>query len=414
MAVRSPLRLVGCPDCGLIQSLPAVAHGCVAECVRCAHALGHPLRPGSEESSVDFETPLAFAITGLLLLVPAILFPLLGLSAFGILRRAWLPSGADALWHAGFGLLATAVMLFSIAIPALYLLLMIRVLLPLRSSSATAGLGRVFRWALQLRPWAMLEVYLVGCCVGYSRLQSIGPLDIGVGGWCLLGATVAMFLLKVLLDEHSVWDALLRADAPVVPARPVSCHVCAMVLEAPAEPAACPRCAATLRPREADSMGRTLVLVFTGALLYLPANLLPVIRIERFGREQPSTILGGVRELIISGLWPLAVLVFTASILVPMLKLIGLGVMMLATRLRSRRWLLGRTRLYRLIEFVGRWSSIDLFMISILVALVQFGTLTSVRPDTGAMAFAAVVILTMLASRCFDPRVMWEAAERAS
>jgi paraquat-inducible protein A len=153
--------------------------------------------------------------------------------------------------------------------------------------------------------------------------------------------------------------------------------------------------------------------VIAGFLLYLPANVLPVLSVERFGRVEPNTILSGVRELITLGLWPLAILVFAASILIPLAKLFGLSMMLLMTHFRSRRWLVGRTQLYRFIDFIGRWSSIDLFMISILVALVQFGNLTRVRPQGGAVAFAAVVIVTMLASRCFDPRVMWDATERS-
>jgi paraquat-inducible protein A len=146
----------------------------------------------------------------------------------------------------------------------------------------------------------------------------------------------------------------------------------------------------------------------------LPANALPVLSIERFGHEDPNTIIGGVHELITSGLWPLAAVVFTASILVPLMKLFGLSLMLVLTRWRSHRWLIGRTRLYRFIDFIGRWSNIDLFMISILVALVQFGTLTRVRPEAGALAFAAVVVVTMIASRCFDPRVMWDEAVDAT
>jgi paraquat-inducible protein A len=135
------------------------------------------------------------------------------------------------------------------------------------------------------------------------------------------------------------------------------------------------------------------------------------LSIERFGRAEPSTILGGVRELIQNDLWPLAIVVFTASIVVPLSKLLGLTLMLILTRMHSGRWLLARTRLYRTIDLIGRWSNIDLFMISLLVALVQFGTLTTVRPEPGAIAFATVVVVTMIASRCFDTRLMWDAAE---
>jgi paraquat-inducible protein A len=112
-------------------------------------------------------------------------------------------------------------------------------------------------------------------------------------------------------------------------------------------------------------------------------------------------------------LWPLAIIVFTASVVVPLVKLFGLSLMLVMTGLRSRRWLVGRTRLFRFIDRIGRWSNIDVFMISILVALVQFGALTSVRPEPGAIAFAAVVIVTMIASRSFDARVMWDAGRAA-
>jgi paraquat-inducible protein A len=150
--------------------------------------------------------------------------------------------------------------------------------------------------------------------------------------------------------------------------------------------------------------------VLCGFLLYIPANLLPVLTIERYGQVQTNTIMGGVQELMRSGLWPLAAIVFAASIVIPLAKLCGLSWMLLLTRRRSARFLRARTRLYRAIDVVGRWSNIDVFMISLLVALVQFGALTHVQAQPGALAFAAVVIVTMVAVKSFDARLMWDAA----
>ena len=144
--------------------------------------------------------------------------------------------------------------------------------------------------------------------------------------------------------------------------------------------------------------------------LYIPANIYPVLTVVQLGSGQPSTILGGVRELIDYGLWPLAALVFFASVAVPVLKLVGLTVLLITTQRRSRDHLRDRTVLYRIVDAIGRWSMIDIFMESILVALVQFGVIASVYPGAGAIAFAAVVILTMLAARGFDPRLMWDNA----
>jgi paraquat-inducible protein A len=163
-------------------------------------------------------------------------------------------------------------------------------------------------------------------------------------------------------------------------------------------------------PSTRVSLGVTTVLVIAGLLLYIPANVLPVLQIERYGDIEKNTILGGVVELVHYDLWPLAVIVFMASVVVPLAKLFGLAWLLWQTQRRSPNLLLQRTRAYRFIEAIGRWSNIDVFTISILAALVQFGFLTRVRPEQGALAFAGVVLITMIAAQCFDPRAMWRAA----
>lgn len=146
------------------------------------------------------------------------------------------------------------------------------------------------------------------------------------------------------------------------------------------------------------------------AILYLPANLYPVLTVVQLGAGQPSTILGSVRELLSGGQWPLAALVFVASIAVPVLKLTGLVILLVGTQRRHHGHLRDRTSLYRFVDAIGRWSMIDILMASILVALVQFGALVTINSNVGAIDFASVVILTMLAAHSFDPRLMWDAA----
>lgn len=158
-------------------------------------------------------------------------------------------------------------------------------------------------------------------------------------------------------------------------------------------------------------MRRTAAFVIAGYLLYIPANTLPVLTIVRFGREDPNTILSGVMELIHNHLWPLAVIVFAASIVLPLIKLFGLTWMLIATRVKSRQLLVARTRLYRTIDLVGRWSNIDVFMVSVLVAILQFGALTAVHAGDGLVAFAAVVVITMIATVFFDSRLMWDTGQ---
>jgi paraquat-inducible protein A len=172
----------------------------------------------------------------------------------------------------------------------------------------------------------------------------------------------------------------------------------------------CPRCGFRLRDRKPGSLQRTWALALAALVLYIPANIYPVLTVVQLGAGQPSTILGGVQELLELGMWPLAALVFFASVAVPVLKLVGLGILLITTHTGTGWALRDRTVLYRVVDAIGRWSMIDIFMESILVALVQFGQLASVYPGPGAIAFAAVVILTMLAARSFDPRLMWDSA----
>lgn len=195
----------------------------------------------------------------------------------------------------------------------------------------------------------------------------------------------------------------------------LSCHACGRLSRRrrlpPGRRAVCPHCGAALHTRKSNSLGRTWALVIAAAILYIPANTLPVMTVVSFGQGEPDTILSGVRALIAEGMWPLALLVFFASITVPMVKLTGLVYLLMSVHLKSRWRPRDRTRLYRLIEMIGRWSMIDIFMISILVALVRLGSIATVDPGAGATSFAAVVVLTMLASESFDPRLMWDALE---
>jgi paraquat-inducible protein A len=170
----------------------------------------------------------------------------------------------------------------------------------------------------------------------------------------------------------------------------------------------CPRCHAPLRLRKPNSMARTWALLIAGFLLYVPANVLPVMRVIYGGRGEDDTIFSGVKVLFATGQPAVAVLVLFASITVPLIKLVGLTGMALSVHHRWEWRKKDRTRLYRLIEFVGRWSMLDIFMISILVALVKLQALSTIEAGPAAVWFAGVVILTMFAARSFDPRLMWD------
>jgi paraquat-inducible protein A len=195
----------------------------------------------------------------------------------------------------------------------------------------------------------------------------------------------------------------------------MSCHACHQLTRIPAGftdgEAICPRCEAHIHLRKPNSLSRTWALLIAAYILYIPANLLPVMTVISFGKGEADTILSGVKELIHAGMLPIALLVFFASITVPVLKLLVLTFLLLSVHYKSQWRPRERTFLYRITEIVGRWSMIDIFMISILIALVKLDAVATIEPGAGAISFASVVILTMFAAMSFDPRLIWDSIE---
>jgi len=204
---------------------------------------------------------------------------------------------------------------------------------------------------------------------------------------------------------------LTAAQAALVP-----CHVCDFLADKSTAPRSehqsCPRCGSPLHQRKPNSLARSWALLIAALMLYFPANIYPIMTVISFGRGAPDTILSGVIHLIEANQWPIAALVFFASIFVPVLKILILGFLLISVQLKSNWRPRDRTVLYRFTETVGRWSMLDIFMISILVALVKLDAIATIEAGPGAISFAAVVILTMLAAMAFDPRLIWDNAEQ--
>jgi paraquat-inducible protein A len=189
----------------------------------------------------------------------------------------------------------------------------------------------------------------------------------------------------------------------------LSCHTCALVSRAPAaEGALCPRCNSPLHVRKPGSIGRTWAFLIAAMALYVPANTLPIMYTSSLFGSQDDTIMSGVVFLWEDGSWYLALIVFVASILVPLAKIIGLVVLLLSVQLGWEARRAERARLYRLVESIGRWSMLDIFVVALLVTVVQLTALASVHAGPAALAFGAVVVLTMGAAQSFDPRLIWD------
>jgi paraquat-inducible protein A len=408
----TPARLRECQHCAQLQVLPPMPPASRAVCLRCEAVLRHTHHD-------PIGVPLALNITALVLFIIATSSVLLTVSRAGQTHVADLFTGPVGLEQTGMWELSAVVVFTTFAAPLAKVLTMIVVLVGVQLRQPPAELRNLFGWVEHLRPWSMIEVYLLAVFVAYVRLGALAHIELGPALYALGALMLTMVAADATLDSETVWAALDRRQFETV--RPVrqgwrpgtprrlGCGTCHFVTRTiPGEP--CPRCGFRLRARKPNSIARTWALGIAALILYIPANAYPVLTFTELGASQPSTILGGVRELLEADMWPLAALVFFASVVVPCLKVLGLALLLLTTRAGSRRRLRDRTRLYRFIDHIGRWSMIDIFMGSILVALLQFGEVVSVLPGPGAIAFAAVVILTMLAAQTFDPRLMWDSA----
>lgn len=189
------------------------------------------------------------------------------------------------------------------------------------------------------------------------------------------------------------------------------CRVCrSTVRPGPLPRTRCPLCLSAVWLRAPRSLERTWALLITAVLCYIPANVYPIMTVVRFGRAEQDTILSGVVHLVAAGQWPIALVVFAASVVVPVSKIVILAGLLVSVHRRARANPHTRARIYRFVELIGRWSMIDVFMISIIVALVQIGVVASIEPNLGAAFFAAVVLTTMLAALSFDERLLWDHA----
>ena len=414
---RTPARLRECPSCGQVQLVPSLLPGASARCLRC----GGPLRRTREN---PLDRALALNLGALSLLGIACLMSLMTVSTAGMERGADLFSAPRGMGRSGLWELSVIVLFTTVAAPTLKLAAMAYVLIGLRLARPPRHIRRVFAIVERLRPWSMIEVFLLGVLVAYTKLIDLVHIEIGVALYALGLLLLTMIAAEAVLDDQAVWEEMERRGVPhagidhaamaltAAEAGAVGCQTCGLVSLPDDRDARCPRCGGALHARKPNAVARAWALLIAAAILYVPANVYPVLQFIQLGSGAPSTILGGVVELMDSGLYPLAALVFFASVAVPLLKIIGLTVLLVTCQLGWQERLRDRTRLYFVVNAIGRWSMIDIFMETILVALVQFGEVVRIEPGIGAVAFCAVVILTMLAAESFDPRLMWDTAGR--
>ena len=367
-----------CCGCGQFQIVPALGPDMRSDCVRCGTALRRTRRdPLNRALALNSAALVLFAVVWLAMLMKV--------SKAGIEHATTLISGPIELVSHGLWPLAVVVGFTTAVAPLGKFVGTLYVLVGLRTPRPLPNLRGVFLFARKMGIWGMLEVLLLGVFVAYTKLGDLVNVEVGPAIFALGLLAIVIVWADAVLDPDVVWEEIERRgqtdgpmpEVPLLDVRPdaIGCEACGLVNVPAGHGARCLRCGSALHARKPDSLTRTWALVFAAAILYIPANYYPVLTVIQLGAGQPSTILGGVEELLASQMYPLALLVFFASVLVPMFKLIGLAIMLMAivrtTEMGASVMLPQRTKLYYIVAWIGRWSMVDIFMESLLGALVH-------------------------------------------
>lgn len=406
-------RMRACHQCDWVVSLPPLRAGDRADCPRCGHTLARRYHRPAQRS-------MALALAALMALILAVIFPFAGFEIPSIGRSIDLGQTASTMIGFRQPLVAIVVALTIIVLPAVYLASLIWLQLGLLRGNLLPKSHAISRALTHLTPWMMADVFIIGALVSLIKIASSVDVSLGAGFYAFCSFAVLLLLTTQSMDTDWIWFALDGEPPPPEGAQRgqtaasqgmTGCETCGLlnVLDASGK-GRCRRCHDVLHARLPNSLQRTVALLVAAALMYLPANFYPIMTTVNLGRAMDNTILGGVGELWRTGSWPIAIIIFAASIVVPIVKLLVLAWLCVAVRRSAGVDAARRTRIYRVTEFVGRWSMVDVFAVALMVALIRGGSLMAINPGPAAVAFCSVVVLTMIAALTFDPRLLWDTA----
>jgi paraquat-inducible protein A len=368
---------LNCTSCGALFQRAPLLPGQWSRCTRCGEVL-------ETHGAFTAEAWLAAVVAAFITFVLANSFPVVTLSLQGTAQSTNFLGAVKATWHAGFSEVAVLTALVGFGFPLLKLFLLALLFIPMAAGRLPGYFEFVLRLLGWVRHWCMVPVFLLGSLVAIVKLVDLAQVVVGVG---LYATVVSAFFFTSFIKLTPTRIRYIAIDAGL-PAAPPK-------LQAPPTPSCLPGAWA---------------LLLAAAILYVPANALPVMYIGTMNGREGHTILGGVIELANMGSWGIAAVVFTASVFVPIFKILLLGTLLWLAQRRSDLGLRRRTRLYRLVEKIGPWSMLDIFVVILLTSLGNFGQLLSISPGGGAIAFGAVVVLTMLSAMHFDSRLAWRRA----
>lgn len=401
-------ELIACHECDRVHHHEPVPAGARALCRNCGGFLYSHIPDALSRST-------ALYLAALLLIIIANAYPFLALQAGGRVEQSMLLAGGWALYEHGMGELGFLVFLTSVLFPLMVIVGTLYMLIPVQMGMKPPAIGLVFRTVNALVPWSLLGVFMLSVLIAIVKLQSMAKVVPGTALFAFAALIIVYSAARSNFDAHALWSRVAHPKADpgrVAAGEPTfTCHTCHLLVLQGDGHEDCPRCGSALHTRKENSIDKTWALTITAAILFIPANLLPIMTVSQMGRGDPDTIVSGVLKLMSLGMYGLALIVFFVSIVVPGLKLISLTYLLRSVQTRSSWRPRDRTLLYRVTEVVGSWSMVDVFIVGLLTALVSLGAMAGIEPGPGILYFAGVVVVTMFAAHSFDPRLIWDNLE---
>lgn len=414
---------IACIHCDLLINSVAVNNKEQAICPRCNHTL--------YSSPPCIHSNIAWVITGLLFYFPTILLPFLQLETSGQTQTISLLSSVFVIGHNEMILLAITVALLVIIFPLIKLLGLLSILIPLSKGQPPLLRINFTRWIINSAPWNMIEVYLVGVLVTLVKLTAIADVSFSVGFYTFVLFIIVNGIISFGLPKIRIWQTISEITQSQLDTRVksqsnindntsntnntsktalqngyYSCLNCSQLVDQ--NITVCPTCHSRIEARKKDSLTKTTAFLLTAIILLFPANLLPTMTTTAIIGSQDDTIISGIIHLWANNDKPIAIIVFIASFITPLFKLISISYLCISCYFRSNKHIMFRMKLYHFNELIGRWSMIDVFVVALLGALVQMGSLATIQPRIGIVAFALVVFFSMVSLQHFDPRLIWD------
>ncbi len=406
-------NVTACDVCDLVHTIPPLKRGERFVCERCGHTL---LSFREHVEKHIFGT----GFSSLLMFFFALLFPFLGFSNNGAERSVTLYNIVSILIIQDYLVLSILVSLAIFVFPIAYLVTVL--ILVWSFNKPYIGLATkcyLTRWVVVIQPWLMVDVFLVGILVALVKMNSMADIQLGLSFWAFCAYVLLLLKTVSLLDRRWLWNQVVgqapqhHIDLPPKQASQqglIGCHFCGATHPDTAHH--CSRCGHSIHTRHPKSLIATIAFLIAAVIMFIPANVFPIMHTTFIGGEEPSSIMEGVLLLWSLGSYPVAMVIFFASVVIPLAKILSLSWLCWQCAYPTERETLPKIKLYRITEIVGRWSMIDIFVVAVLTGLVQMGNLIAISPGPAVLSFAAVVILTMLAARSFDPRLLWDNENR--